>query len=107
MRMIGEISAFAAPRLPDGRRRGYAGPGGGEDPGSRALVPVDPVTASERPRYDARRPAAAFLAHLVATGQRAPQTRAGRRADPADAAAAYGTALIPAPMMGGLLRRCV
>jgi hypothetical protein len=33
--------------------------------------------------------AATFLAQLIATAQRAPQTRARRRADPADACAAY------------------
>jgi len=38
------------------------------------------------------RPAAAFVAHLVATAQGAPQTRARRRASAGEAAAAYAAA---------------
>jgi hypothetical protein len=38
------------------------------------------------------RPAAAFLAQLIATAHGAPQTRARRRAEPADACAAYAAA---------------
>jgi hypothetical protein len=37
----------------------------------------------------AQRPAAIFLAQLIATAHGTPQTRARRRADPADACAAY------------------
>jgi hypothetical protein len=56
--------------------------------GSRALVPLNasPVPVSCRPML---RPLPAFLAHLVATAQHAPQTRTLRRAAPAEAAAAY------------------
>jgi hypothetical protein len=66
---------------------------------SRALVPIAPsrLQGARPPR---RLPCAAFLAHLIATTQRAPQTRARRRAEPADACAAYATAstaAIPAP----------
>lgn len=58
--------------------------------GQRALVPVpeiDPV--EERPCPLSRRPAAPFLAHLIATARGEPQTRDRRRAEPGAAALAY------------------
>jgi hypothetical protein len=72
---------------------------------SRALVPVTP----SRPRACSMarpRPSAAFLAQLIATAQQAPQTRGRRRAEPADACAAYAaasTAVVPAPTRYGSL----
>lgn len=59
---------------------------------SRALVPVAPPapTGSELPASP--RPAA-FLAHLVAMRDQAPQTRLRRRAEPAEAALIYRTSL--------------
>jgi hypothetical protein len=39
-----------------------------------------------------RRPYAGFLAHLIATAEQLPQTRERRRAEPAEAIAAYRTA---------------
>jgi hypothetical protein len=52
-----------------------------------AQSPLDRPTAGRSPR-----PGAAFLAHLIATAQQAPQTRARRRAEPADALAHYAGA---------------
>jgi hypothetical protein len=56
-----------------------------------ALVPVTPVLRTQalhrHPR--AARPDASFVAHLIATAAQAPQTRALRRASPADALASY------------------
>ena len=49
--------------------------------------PKERLTVGRTPR-----PAAAFLAHLIATAQQAPQTRLRRRAEPADALAYYGVA---------------
>jgi len=72
---------------------------------SRALVPVSPVTTSERLAEGSRRAAPTFLAHLAATRLRAPQTRAARRAEPAEAAATYGAALVP-PTIAGRVFRC-
>ena len=69
---------------------------------SRALVPV---TTSERSAEGSRRAAPTFLAHLAATRLRAPQTRAARRAEPAEAAATYGAALV-APTIAGRVFRC-
>lgn len=58
---------------------------------SRALVPVAPVVAAHEtvPARDHRN--ATFLAHLIATKDHLPQTRERRRAEPADAIAAYRT----------------
>jgi hypothetical protein len=52
----------------------------------RALTVIDPPARNELlfVRGDA-----AFLAHLIATKAQAPQTRAKRRAEPAEALAAY------------------
>lgn len=61
---------------------------------SRALVPIGP--ARETPMFAdtptptaSRRTDAAYLAHLIATAERMPQTRARCRAEPAAAAAFY------------------
>jgi len=54
---------------------------------SRALVPLQPIVRSDLPARD--RPQASFLAHLIATDHRLPQTRVRRRAEPVDAIAAY------------------
>jgi hypothetical protein len=56
-----------------------------------ALVPV--VHSEPQPAATLRSTARAnadFVAHLIATSAQAPQTRARRRAAPADAVAAYG-----------------
>ena len=55
---------------------------------SRALVVTAPAAVIEsRPAH--RR--ATFLAHLIATKEQAPQTRARRRAEPTEAISAYRT----------------
>lgn len=51
---------------------------------SRALVALAPAAERAFPRHQA-----AFLAHLIATKQQMPQTRARRRAEPAQAVTAY------------------
>lgn len=62
----------------------------------RALVPATlPVTDTDpngHPAPFSRRPAAPFLAHLIATSQGEPQTRDHRRATPDVAAHAYEAA---------------
>jgi hypothetical protein len=64
------------------------------DSGSHALVVLAP-TATPIPSANYRR--AAFLAHLIAVKEQLPQTRERRRAEPAEAIAAYlaGEALVP------------
>ena len=61
----------------------------------RALVPLAPVGAarSHPSRTAACRANAAFLAHLIATVQGAPQTRERRRADPDRATMTYAAAM--------------
>ena len=54
----------------------------------RSLVPVGPQ-ADAGQGYRNSRPSAVFLAHLIGTAQRVPQSRARRRIGPADASAAY------------------
>ena len=72
---------------------------------STALVPVaisDPTASIER-SYG--RPRADFLAQLLATLAQAPQTRARRRAEPAEALAVYGARdRSPAPHGNALSR---
>ena len=59
-----------------------------------ALVPVAPVERTEQAGHaPSRRSSASFLAQLIATDQRLPQTRELRRATPRDAVAAYGAAV--------------
>jgi hypothetical protein len=59
-----------------------------------ALVPIA-LPGAARP---AGRAHAAFLTHLIATRRELPQTRARRRAEPGEAARAYGDRLArPAP----------
>ena len=56
---------------------------------SNALVPVTPmIRDSETPR-EGSRPNAGFIAQLIATSAKAPQTRARRRAEPKEAISAY------------------
>jgi hypothetical protein len=58
----------------------------------RALVPVPAAAPSESQTPYAGRPAAPFLAQLIATERGEPQTRERRRAKPDAAAQAYRTA---------------
>lgn len=60
----------------------------------RALVALAPAA----PRRRATPRPAAFLAHLIAVKQQHPQTRDRRRAAPAEALAAYRTAMKVAPV---------
>ncbi len=69
------------------------------EPG-RALVPVQPLTSHPAWSSPNGRPAAPFLAHLIASQQREPQTRDRRRAEPSTAAHAYEASLKPAPVNG-------
>lgn len=62
----------------------------GTVPGT-ALVPVA-APAPHRTIHPSGRPDAAFIAHLIATADHAPQTRLLRRAAPADAVTRYRVA---------------
>lgn len=54
---------------------------------SRALVPITPSPAGPAPPHHHRQ--APFLAQLIATRDRIPQTRERRRVEPAEALKAY------------------
>jgi len=59
---------------------------------SNALVPLTKADPGAQTATNVRatsRASADFVAHLIATSAQAPQTRARRRANPADAIAAY------------------
>jgi hypothetical protein len=58
----------------------------------RALVPVPETEPNEAPSPYSGRPAAPFLAQLIATERGEPQTRERRRAKPDVAAQAYSAA---------------
>ena len=57
----------------------------------RSLVPLVGHGHRERHEGASARPSPAFLAHLIATAQHAPQTRARGRTEPADAIAQYNS----------------
>jgi hypothetical protein len=68
-------------------------------PAGRALVLVGPDQGSEIGPAGAR-PSAVFLAQLIATAQRAPQTRRRRRAEPKEVSMIYAAAATPGARMG-------
>jgi hypothetical protein len=72
---------------------------------SRALVrlAVNPAGAVSFRPADGR-PTAPFLAHLIATGQGAPQTRERRRADPNWAITAYAATMRVPESVGRAVR---
>jgi hypothetical protein len=76
----------------------------GAQASGRALVPT---TSSRSGEGDLKRPqpCAAFLAQLIATAQQAPQTRARRRAEPADARAVYTAATAVDAELGRIVYR--
>jgi hypothetical protein len=62
---------------------------GQEMPVKTSLVPVTPTTRDREMPREVNRPDSGFLAHLIATSTKAPQTRARRRAEPGEAISAY------------------
>ena len=61
-----------------------------EAPASRELVVVAPAAPKPDALCLSQRPAASFLAQLIATEKKFPQTLARNRAKPGEAIAAYG-----------------
>ncbi len=57
---------------------------------NRALIALEPIAGGDTGSQT--RPQAGFLAHLIATDRKLPQTRERRRAEPAEAIAAYAAA---------------
>jgi hypothetical protein len=66
-------------------------PGASDLPSSsRALVPLICLAPQhDTPHHSPVRRAASFLTHLIATSEKVPHAREKRRADPAEAIAAY------------------
>jgi hypothetical protein len=76
-----------------------------DEPACTELVPVtQSVHWSPRP---APRPDPTFVAQLIATADRAPQTRGLRRASLADAQTAYGASQIRRPGTGFRTRQII
>jgi hypothetical protein len=89
MQSIARIGGATAPAL-SGRVPGRAATRDAPSPASRtALVPVAPGHPPDAGLTPGRRPLSAFVAQLIATQRREPQTRERRRAEPADAIALY------------------
>jgi hypothetical protein len=85
-----QVTASPSPRQPTPERDSPAelvGPAGAAASG-RALARF-PAPEPPAPPVAHYRPAAPFLAQLIATAQDCPQTRTRRRASPADACRAY------------------
>ena len=57
---------------------------------NKSLVPVTPPDRDSHSHYPASRPDSGFIAHLIATKAKAPQTRLRRRVEPGEAISAYG-----------------
>ena len=102
MKPIGAIRGSIAVEAGRSPRSEAAAPHRAKPASARALIPLQPVA-----RADASiRPQAGFLAHLIATDGKLPQTRERRRAEPADAIAAYAVAgRAPRPRTGRRLFR--
>jgi hypothetical protein len=56
---------------------------------NHGLVPVTPINRDTETRHRASRADSGFVAHLIATAAKAPQTRTRRRAEPGEAISAY------------------
>ncbi len=85
------ISPVGAPEALRGTRRAFdeAEAHEGDASASRALVAIEPAAPHLGTRSATRHPVAPFLAQLIATHLQLPQTRERRRAEPAEAIAAY------------------
>jgi len=84
---IRDSIAIAADRAP---RNGASASPSRKTSSARAVIALAPITPRDTDLN--ARPQAGFLAQLIATADKLPQTRERRRADPADAIAAYGAA---------------
>jgi len=82
------------PALPShsGRPTPGQAPGQGPPAAGQELVPLASPDRQAGDRASGLRPSPEFLAHLIATAQHAPQTRARSRSAPADAIERYRSA---------------
>jgi hypothetical protein len=87
------VRGISAPGWSQNRQGGELSRRGDVPDRSQALVRVAPYEAGRPANSCSRLPAATFIAHLIATRERAPQTRQRRRAEPADATDVYATVM--------------
>jgi hypothetical protein len=80
------------PSAPRAAGRSSSATEGPERPSPQTSLAVIPIAAADGRSRVTGRPAAAFLAHLIATAAQMPQTRERRRAEPDAAAAVYAFA---------------
>jgi hypothetical protein len=102
VRAVGDIGKPIATSI--ARNRRHASdllPAPEQPPPGRALVAVEASAPSERGAMASRRPMAAFLAHLIATKEQAPQTRLRRRTESGEAAATYTDMMAATPAATG------
>lgn len=92
---------ISRPRSVSAGRFGLDGSNSTEPSTRTDLVRVAPVEPTETPRIIRSRPQAAYLAHLLAVAQRAPQTQEKRRAEPREAINRYTAAGLTAPARPG------
>jgi hypothetical protein len=94
------------PSTPRAAGRSSAATEGPDRPAPQARLPVIPIVPAAGHARAAGRPAAAFLAHLIATAAQMPQTRERRRAEPDAAAAIYaGASRISGGSIGSICTR--
>jgi|HubBroStandDraft_1064217.scaffolds.fasta_scaffold27815_1 hypothetical protein len=96
----GIVAAGGAPRRETPTPRAHVA-------SSRALIPLTPAAPSETSIRSRTHADASFLAHLIATDQRLPQTRERRRAEPQDVIATYTANAQPAAPVGQRLFRVI
>lgn len=92
------VSSIQQPHARRADRKPAADQGGPSTPlpASTALVPVTEPPATGKLPSSLARPDIAFVAHLIAIAQQAPQTRTLRRASPEEAHALYRSQPVPA-----------
>ena len=90
MRIVGPDRAAIrlAPQYAGGSTRTTEDAEPEADVGS-ALVTIEPPAPADRAQFSTQRPAAAFVAQLIATQMQAPQTRERRRIEPGEGIAIY------------------
>jgi hypothetical protein len=71
-----------------------------------SIIAISPIVEGKKFTGNSR-PAAVFLAQLIATAQQAPQTRQRRRAEGRDVVARYASAIPPYAPTGRTLRSSI
>ena len=104
MRIVGPDKARLAPQYAGGVTRTPEDAEPEAEVGS-ALVSIEPPEPAERAPLTAQRPAAAFVAQLIATQMQVPQTRERRRIEPGEGNAIYRSMTKPVPRRAAFGKR--